>query len=307
MENWSPGSQQDILHSEIYPWIFYRVFWFSLKVLTHLSLQKRYNFYLLIWQFCGLTLNLGSTKITQRTEEVGNVFTKSHILESLDTDGNSWVSKVIIQEKVSRLFTKIAAISNLSLFHKIFHIQSDFWALLFFSACEKCRIFFLLLFLYARSSEYKKCVFTSESSCHSGDWRTEKLTKGPQKAELPKPIWEMRKSSIVGVKDKCYNGPGQLMHSFFKDQNNWKLQFQTRKLNVLQVKRWKKYIMRKEWIDNIALAWQETSGGSTPISGDKAKWFFSYAIIWYILSLCYALWALRCWDYQHWVFTALSL
>lgn len=79
------------------------------------------------------TLNLESTKVTQ---EVVNVFARSQILESLDTEGNSWVSKVIIQEKISRLFTKIAAISNLSLFHKIFHIQSDFWALTFFSACE---------------------------------------------------------------------------------------------------------------------------------------------------------------------------
>lgn len=36
---------------------------------------------------------------------------------------------------------------------------------------------------------------------------------------------------------------------------------------------WKMSIMRKECIDNIALASQETSEGSTPVSGDKAKLF----------------------------------
>lgn len=35
------------------------------------------------------TLNLESTKITNRAEEVANAFARSHILESLDTDGNS--------------------------------------------------------------------------------------------------------------------------------------------------------------------------------------------------------------------------
>lgn len=112
------------------------------------------------------TLNLESTKVTHTAQEVVNVFVRSHILESLDTERNSWVSKVIIQEKISRLFTKNAAISDQLLFRKIFYMQSDFWALTFLSACEKCRIF-LLLSLYARRSEYK-CMFTSENSFTQG-------------------------------------------------------------------------------------------------------------------------------------------
>ena len=45
------------------------------------------------------------------------------------------------------------------------------------------------------------------------------------------------------------------MHSFFRDQKNLKLQFQTTKNNVLQVvKRQKKPIIKKECIGNIAVA-----------------------------------------------------
>lgn len=70
--NWYPGSLQ-------YPWIFYRVFWFSLKALT---LQKRYHSYSFIWQSCGLpwTWNQPRSHIQHKRWWM---FLQDHIFRSL--------------------------------------------------------------------------------------------------------------------------------------------------------------------------------------------------------------------------------
>jgi len=46
--------------------------------------------------------------------------------------------------------------------------------------------------------------------------------------------------------NKCCNEQGQLTHSFFRDQETLKLQFQTIRKNVLQVeKRQKKHFIKR--------------------------------------------------------------